>query len=226
MKESDNAHLFKGDISHRFPIIVQLPNLVAQPVGKKGILNILIIGGFWFPPRTCRYDSLSLSVTNMDRVVETPNHVGGQTMDPITLILTALTTGAAASVKDVTSSAIKDAYNELKAFLQHKLAGKPSAEVALHEHETDPITWESPLRKELMQIQVDQDENIIEAAQKVMTLVQPQQAAVGKYNVQITGNVQGLAQGDHQQVTLNFGDEPKGGDVQLQRTDNDNHGKI
>ncbi len=34
MKESDNAHLFKEDTSHRFPIIVQLPNLVAQPVGR------------------------------------------------------------------------------------------------------------------------------------------------------------------------------------------------
>src|SRR2546429_6935807 len=130
-------------------------------------------------------------------------------MDPITLILTALTAGAAASVKDVTSSAIKDAYTELKGFLQRKFAGKPSAEVALNEHETDPKTWESPLRKELSQMQVDQDENIIEAAQKVMTLIQPEQAAMGKYNVQITGNVQGYAQGDYQQVTMNFGNEPK-----------------
>ena len=58
-------------------------------------------------------------------------------------------------------------------------------------------------------MQVDQDENIIETAQKVMTLIQPQQAAMGKYNVQITGNVQGYAQGDYQQVTMNFGNEPK-----------------
>ena len=130
-------------------------------------------------------------------------------MDPITLILTALTAGAAASVKDVTSSAIKDAYNELKASLKRKFVGRSSAEVALNEHETDPKTWESPLRKSLVQMQVDQDETIIEAAQKVMTLIQPQQAAMGKYNVQITGNVQGFAQGDHQQVTMNFGDEPK-----------------
>src|SRR6266516_3384868 len=134
-------------------------------------------------------------------------------MDPITLILTDFTAGAAASIKDVTSSAIKDAYkdayNELKTFLQRKFAGKFSAEVALNEHEKDPKTWESLLRKELTQMQVDQDEKIIEAAQRVMTLIQPQQAAMGKYNVQITGNVQGYAQGDNQQVTMYFGSEPK-----------------
>ena len=61
----------------------------------------------------------------------------------------------------------------------------------------------------LVQEQVDQDHEIIEAAQRVMQLVQPQQAAMGKYNVQITGNVQGFAQGDHQTVHMTFGKEPK-----------------
>jgi hypothetical protein len=40
-----------------------------------------------------------------------------------------------------------------------------------------------------------------------MGLVDPQQAATGKYNVQIAGNVQGLAQGDYQRVEMNFGDK-------------------
>ena len=130
-------------------------------------------------------------------------------MDPVTLILTALTTGAAASAKDVTGQAIKDAYNGLKTLIQHKLAGKPDAEMAFVQHEKKTEVWKAPLEDGLKEAGVAQDQEIIAAAQQVMTLVQPQQAAMGKYNVQITGHVQGFAQGDHQQVTMNFGNEPK-----------------
>ena len=130
-------------------------------------------------------------------------------MDPITLILSALTAGVATAGQKVVSDAIKDAYAELKNLLQQKFAGKQGAEVALSEHETDPTTWEVPLKKALMQEHIDQDREIVEAAKKVTTLVQPQQAALGKYNVQITGNVQGFAQGDYQHVEMTFGSDPK-----------------
>ena len=130
-------------------------------------------------------------------------------MDPVTLILTALATGAAASAKDVTSQAVKDAYNGLKTLIKNKLAGKPDAEMALAQHEKKPEVWKAPLEDGLKEAGVEQDQDIIAAAQQLMTLVHPQQAAMGKYNVQITGNVQGYAQGDHQQVTMNFGNEPK-----------------
>ncbi len=130
-------------------------------------------------------------------------------MDPITLILTSLAAGAAAGGQTAVSDAIKDSYSGLKALIARKFAGKPSAEVALNEHESDPKTWEEPLKKALMQEHIDQDREIVEAAKKVMTLVQQQQAALGKYNVQITGNVQGFAQGDYQQVEMTFGSDPK-----------------
>jgi hypothetical protein len=39
--------------------------------------------------------------------------------------------------------------------------------------------------------------------------VNPQQAASGKYNVQITGKVQGYVQGDHANVTMNFNSDPE-----------------
>ncbi len=130
-------------------------------------------------------------------------------MDSIALILTALGTGAAAGGQAIANEAIKDAYTGLKTLIQRKFTSNPSAELALTGHETDPTTWEAPLKKALMQAQIDQDEDVIDAARKVMILVQPQQAAIGKYNVQITGNVQGYAQGDYQQVTINFGNDPK-----------------
>lgn len=130
-------------------------------------------------------------------------------MDPITLILTALTAGAAASAKDTASAAIKDSYNGLKAIIQRKFAGTPTAEVALIAHETKPDVWKAPLEEGLKETGTDQDQEVIAAAQRLMTLVQPQQAAMGKYNVQITGNVQGFAQGDHQTVHMTFGNEHK-----------------
>lgn len=126
-------------------------------------------------------------------------------MDPVTLILTALGAGGQA----IASDAIKDAYAGLKALIQRKFAGKPSAEVALSEHENDPKTWEAPLKKALTQEGVAQDPEVITAAQKVMQIVQPQQAAMGKYNVQIAGNIYGYAQGDNQTVHMTFGSEPK-----------------
>jgi hypothetical protein len=130
-------------------------------------------------------------------------------MDPITLIIAALTAGIVAGTQDTAKEAVKDAYNGLKTLLQRKFAGKSSAEVALAEHENDPETWEAPLKKALVQTQADQDQEIIAAAQKLMAQVNPQQAAMGKYNVQITGNVQGFAQGDYQHVNMNFGNPPK-----------------
>ncbi len=125
-------------------------------------------------------------------------------MDSATLILTALSAGATASVKDTTSMVIKDTYTGLKALIQRKFTGKPTAETALTEYEKKPDVWKAPLEEELKETETDQDQNVIEAAQKLMKLIQPQQAAMGKYNVQIIGNVQGYAQGDNQQVTMQW----------------------
>jgi hypothetical protein len=125
-------------------------------------------------------------------------------MEPVSLILTALIGGAAAALKDTASQAVKDAYNGLRALVQQRFAGRPAAEVALAESEKKPEIWQGPLKEALSETSVGNDEKIIEAAQKLMALVDPQQAAAGKYNIQIAGNVQGLAQGDHQHVEMNF----------------------
>lgn len=129
-------------------------------------------------------------------------------MDPITLILTALATGAAASVKDTTNTAVKDAYNALKSLVQNKFEGRKKAIDALVDYEDDPDTYEKPLKKALTEMHLDEEKKIIETAQKLMAQVNPQQAAMGKYNVQITGNIEGFAQGDYQTVSMHFGHSP------------------
>ncbi|MDQ6741023.1 MAG: hypothetical protein M3021_11885, partial [Actinomycetota bacterium] len=92
--------------------------------------------------------------------------------------------------------------------VRRKFAGKPQAETVLAQYEQQPEVWEAPLRAELIAADVPHDPEIVLAARQVMTLVQPQQAALGKFNNQITGNVQGLVQGDQAQVTMNFGEKP------------------
>jgi hypothetical protein len=131
-------------------------------------------------------------------------------MDPITLILTALAAGAGAGVKDTASSAITDAYNGLKTLIQRKFGDHQKTQTALIDYEEDPETYEKPLRKILTTHPFAQDDEIITAAQHLMTLIQPQQASMGKYNIQNAGTVQGQVIGDHANVTQHFGDQSKG----------------
>ena len=128
-------------------------------------------------------------------------------MDPVSLVVGALAAGAAAAAQETASTAIKDAYAGLKALVQRRFAGKPDAELVLAKYEQKPTSWQEPLKDELAATAVENDTELIKAAQQLMGLIDPQQAAVGKYNVQIRGNVQGFAQGDNQQVTMNFGDK-------------------
>lgn len=130
-------------------------------------------------------------------------------MDIITLILDALGTGAAAAGQATASEAVKDAYHALKTLIQRRFAGKPNAELILSKYEENPRIEMARLKDTLIKTRADRDEEIIEAAQNLMTLLNPQQVAMSKFNAQITGNVQGFVQGDQAQVTMTFKDKPK-----------------
>jgi hypothetical protein len=124
----------------------------------------------------------------------------GIAMDTLTLVITALTTGSTASVRDTASESLKDAYSGLKTLIQRKFAGKPAAEIALAQYEAKPDVWRTPLEEELREAEISQDENIIKTAQWLMTLTQPQQAVQGKFDVQIIGNLQDYSRMKQEQV--------------------------
>src|SRR6266480_5733892 len=126
-------------------------------------------------------------------------------MDDLTLILTALTTGASASLQETAGTAIKDAYQGLKSLLQHKFAHRPKAQETLVEYEDDPETYEKPLRKVLMAHHLDQDEAVIEAARQVMAFTQNQQAVIGHTVVQNYGDIQGQVGENSGSIIMNFG---------------------
>jgi hypothetical protein len=94
-------------------------------------------------------------------------------MDPLSLIVAALTAGAAAAAKHTAGAAIKDSYEVLKTLLLKKLAGHQAATVVLEEHAKDPYTFDAPLRKKLAEAAIDQDPEILQATQMLLGLAKP-----------------------------------------------------
>ena len=100
-------------------------------------------------------------------------------MNPITLILTALVAGTVKAAGD----AVPDAYKGLKTLIQKKFVGKPVAEAMLEEHEKDPETYAAPLKKNLLEAGIDQDEEILKAAQALLEQLKPEAAVPGTINI-------------------------------------------
>jgi hypothetical protein len=99
---------------------------------------------------------------------------------------------------------VKDAYAGLKGLIQRRFHGRNEAEVALAQHEAKPEAWASALREELAQAGADRDEEILEAARRLMTLVDPPGSAAGKYRIEFTAPVQGPISGDYNTITQTF----------------------
>ncbi|MCC5613802.1 hypothetical protein LC605_01640 [Nostoc sp. CHAB 5836] len=117
-------------------------------------------------------------------------------MDPISLNITALGAGAIAAAKDTAGTAVKDAYQGLKTLIKKKFESEPKAQMVLEEHETDPETYEAPLKKKLAEAGVDQDAEIIKLAQELLKQEKPEESATGKYNTVFQGEVKGIQVGD------------------------------
>lgn len=128
-------------------------------------------------------------------------------MDKLTLIVDALSTATALVAKQAVGEAVKDAYHSLKYKIQQKLAGNKDAEMILVKHEGKPATWKEPLKDFLAEAGADGDHELVQAAQNLMMLLNPQQA--GKYNIQISGNVLSSAIGDGAHVSVSYSNTPE-----------------
>ena len=124
-------------------------------------------------------------------------------MDPVTLIVTALTAGAASALQDGASTAVKDAYARLKALVTKRFAGRPKGELVLAEYEGTPQISEAPLVTELSAAGVEGDADLVAAAQALMSLVDEEGARSGKYLVTVHDS-QGVQVGDHNTQTNTF----------------------
>ena len=125
-------------------------------------------------------------------------------MDPVSLILAALVAGAAKTADGVA----QDAYDGLKGLIKRKFEsqGKADSATILDKYEQKPEKTKPLLEDELTEIGADKDEEIIQLAQALLEQLNPQAAAEGKFNLQISGGtVQGLTQQNTGTITQNFG---------------------
>jgi hypothetical protein len=110
-------------------------------------------------------------------------------MDPVTLIVAALATGASAGTieafKDDVRDAARRAYAKLRRLAKSRVAGRPDGELALERHESTPQRWESLLAGELTDAGAASDAELVAAAKALMELVDGAGARTGKYNVAI-----------------------------------------
>jgi hypothetical protein len=124
-------------------------------------------------------------------------------MDPVTLIVTALAAGAASALQEDAKDAVKAAYVRLRDILKRRFSGRRVGELALAEHEAAPAMWEPQLRAELAATGAENDHDLVDAAQALLSLVDPAGARSGKYYVSIRGS-QGVQVGDHNTQTNTF----------------------
>jgi hypothetical protein len=91
-------------------------------------------------------------------------------MDPITLIVTALATGAAAGLKPTAEKAIKDAYEGLKALIVRRYE-RTNAAVPVLEHNPASDAGKAVLQEALAEEGAAEDETLLRQAQAVLQAV-------------------------------------------------------
>jgi hypothetical protein len=129
-------------------------------------------------------------------------------MDPITTaIVAALGAGAISGLTETGKIGITDAYQILKDLLAKKFGVWSQVALAVDHLEAKPASTarQGGLQEEIIAVQAEQDTEVLAAAQHLLTLVQPQQAGLGKFTIQNNAPVQGQTIGDHNTITQQFG---------------------
>jgi hypothetical protein len=120
-------------------------------------------------------------------------------VEPITLLVTALasgaSTGAIDALKDNVKEAATAAYARLRGLARKRVAGRPDGELALERYEAAPQKWEAVLTDELTAAGAANDAELVAAARALMELIDQAGAKSGKYNVTIKDS-KGVQVGD------------------------------
>ena len=126
-------------------------------------------------------------------------------MDPISLIIAALSAGAIAAAKDTAGTAVKDAYLGLKTLIKKKFESDAFGQGMVDAKPEEIKQVESLLKDKLTKAGVDKDAEIIKLAQELLKQEKPEDSAAGKTNVVFQGEVKGAQVGDHNKQENKFG---------------------
>jgi hypothetical protein len=128
-------------------------------------------------------------------------------MEAVTLVLTALATGASAgaveALKDDAKEKARAAYARLHGLVKKRVSGRPHGELALAEYDSAPQKWEGLLTAELTEAGAAQDDDLVTAAKALMEIIDQAGAKSGKYNVTIKDS-KGVQVGDGNVQVNNF----------------------
>lgn len=118
-------------------------------------------------------------------------------MDPLTLIVTAVVTGAALALKPVTEQAVKDAYAGLKRLIVDRYGDKGDVAQAVASVENKPESEgrKVTLKEELADAGADQDERLLQAAKELLEKADSEGAKAGRYTVTVTASRHSVAVG-------------------------------
>jgi hypothetical protein len=100
-------------------------------------------------------------------------------MDPLTLIVTALATGAAAGLKPTAEKAIKDAYEGLKALIVKRYE-RTKAAVPVLEHNPASEAGKAVLRESLAEEGATEDEELLRQAQAMLQAIRLHDASAAE----------------------------------------------
>jgi hypothetical protein len=124
-------------------------------------------------------------------------------IESVDLVLTALVAGTSAGLSETATAAIEDSHRALKAVTGKVLCrSQPDSDLTtIDDQLTDPETYHDELVAALTTADLKAHPELIEAAQRVLDLVEPQQKAMGKYSVVITDST-GVQVGDGSSMTI------------------------
>ena len=112
-------------------------------------------------------------------------------MGPLTVIISALTAGAAASAKDVVAQVVKDGYAGLKTLVVRRFGQKGDVEAALEgvEKKPDSEARQAVLKEELEKAGAAQDAEVVRQAQALLAVLQEHGLVAGpSYQATLKGS--------------------------------------
>lgn len=126
-------------------------------------------------------------------------------IEAVELIVSAMTAGAVAGVKDTASAAVKDTYASLQSGVRRLLRRNDASEDVsmLETYAGAPDEHRDDLIAALTAAGAGEDAELVAAAQAVLAAVDPPGLEAGKYNVRVQDS-QGVQIGDGNTMKLKF----------------------
>ncbi|MFD5116500.1 hypothetical protein ACFVWX_32920 [Streptomyces sp. NPDC058220] len=112
-------------------------------------------------------------------------------LEAASLVVGALAAGATQGLQDTAGAAVLDVYTRLRDLITTRFRGHREAETALEGYAEDPQTWQELLVESLRETGSLGDPAVLETAGQLMSLLDPEGAADGRYVVRVH-NSQGI----------------------------------